>query len=365
MFFATLLFLLSASTAEDKRAELERTRRQLAQTREEIQTLTKKEKGVLERVELATTKIGLTRKLIGELKAAQVEKGSQIDQLKVSIAEIEKRTDRLAADLNLRLVTIYKYGRFLELELILSAQSLPDVYKRIFYLRSVAKVDKERFDQYRALQAELERNQQELENSYQALSRLRNERESEEDSLRSAQKQEQSSLQRVRTQKKEKQELAEELRQAAQRLERLIKTFETKREKRRTPPGEHFVEKGRGKLSWPYHGSIVSDFGTQLHPKYGTKTRNNGIDIRCPAGTAVKAVAPGRVVYADRFMGYGNTILVDHGDGYYSVYSQLDEVLVGTGEKVVAGQEIGRGGGILHFEFRRNAQPVNPLDWLK
>ena len=365
MGLLAFFFILAATSTEDKRAELERTRRQLAQARQEIETLAHKEKGVLARVELVDTKIGLTQKLIGELKDAQVEKGNQIDDLRATIGEIEKRKDRLAADLSQRLVNIYQRGRFLELELILSAQSLPDVYRRIFYLRTIAKIDRERFNQYRTIQIELERNKAELDSSYQALSQLRTEREAEEDSLRSAQNDERKTLQKVRTQKKEKEALAEELRQAAQRLENLIGSLETKRTKRRTPPGEHFVERGRGKLTWPYHGSIVSDFGTQAHPKYGTKTRNNGVDIRCPVGVAIKAVAPGRVVFSDRFMGYGKTILIDHGDGYYSVYSYLDEMLVSTGTKVVAGQEIARAGNILHFEFRQNAQPVNPLNWLR
>lgn len=354
----------AATTADDKRAELERTRQALERTRQEIRALANREKSVVERVGLVDTKIALTQKLIGGLKEAQAGKKKEIDTLTATIATIERHQERLAADLKERLVTIYKRSRFLELELVLGAQSLPDIYRRIFYLRTIAQVDRARFDQYRAVQVKLESDRVELGRSFDALTALRIEREAEEDSLGAAKQEGQKTLDQIRNQKKAKEAAAEELRRAAERLANLISSFETKRGRRVTPAGEHFVERGRGKLSWPYHGPIVSGFGTQSHPVYGTKTRNNGIDIRCPTGSSVSAVAPGKVAYASRFMAYGNTVLVDHGDGYYSVYSQLDEITVGIGERVSTGQKVGTAGGVLHFEFRQNAQPVNPLNWL-
>jgi murein DD-endopeptidase MepM/ murein hydrolase activator NlpD len=109
-----------------------------------------------------------------------------------------------------------------------------------------------------------------------------------------------------------------------------------------------------------------------IHPKYNTTTKNNGIDINGRYGDNVFAVAPGKVAYADRFMGYGNLVLIDHLDGYYSLYGHLSEILVRVGDEVSVGRIIGRvgesgslSGPMLHFELRKNGKPVDPVAYLK
>jgi septal ring factor EnvC (AmiA/AmiB activator) len=99
--------------------------------------------------------------------------------------------------------------------------------------------------------------------------------------------------------------------------------------------------------------------------------RSNGIEIKAPYGTAVKAVAQGKVVYAERFLGYGKVILIDHGGGFYSLYGHLADYLVSLGAAVKELQSIGTVGDTgslegprLYFELRQNGKPVDPLGWL-
>jgi murein DD-endopeptidase MepM/ murein hydrolase activator NlpD len=168
----------------------------------------------------------------------------------------------------------------------------------------------------------------------------------------------------------EKTKLEKELKSAQRKLEELIVELEKKRAK--ASSGTNYLETNRGSLPWPCPGSVTTNFGKVVHPKYSTTTMSNGIDITTAYGQNVIAVAPGKVVYADRFMGYGNMVLLDHLDGYYSMYGHLAEILVDVGKEVNEGRIIGRvgesgslAGPMLHFELRKDGKPVDPLAYLK
>ena len=123
-----------------------------------------------------------------------------------------------------------------------------------------------------------------------------------------------------------------------------------------------------GGLSWPVSGSLVSRYGGTLPD--GRKSE--GVLIAAAAGTTVKAVADGRVVFSDWMNGYGLILIVDHGNGYMSLYAHNDALLRDAGDSVRRGDALasvgnsgGQGRAGLYFELRRNGQPVNPDAWLK
>ena len=122
-----------------------------------------------------------------------------------------------------------------------------------------------------------------------------------------------------------------------------------------------------GGLSWPVSGNLLAAFGGRLPDG----RRSDGVLIAAPAGTAVKAVADGTVVFADWMTGYGNILIVDHGNGYMSLYAHNDGLLRAARDAVRRGDAlaaVGSYGGqerpALYFELRRNGAPVNPSGWL-
>ena len=122
-----------------------------------------------------------------------------------------------------------------------------------------------------------------------------------------------------------------------------------------------------GGLSWPVTGNLLAAFGGRLPDG----RRSDGVLIAAPAGSAVKAVAEGTVVFADWMTGYGNILIIDHGNGYMSLYAHNDGLLRGVGDPVRRGDPVatvGSSGGqespALYFELRRNGAPVNPSGWL-
>lgn len=132
------------------------------------------------------------------------------------------------------------------------------------------------------------------------------------------------------------------------------------------PPVPALADDARaGKLDWPVSGRVVGSYGLRVDPTYGTKTKSLGIDIDCQRGAEVRAVHPGRVSFADLFMSYGKTVIVDHGDRLHSIYSGLADFQTVVGSHVRAGETIATALDTLHFEVRKGGQSDDPLRWLR
>jgi septal ring factor EnvC (AmiA/AmiB activator) len=127
----------------------------------------------------------------------------------------------------------------------------------------------------------------------------------------------------------------------------------------------------RGKLPFPTPGLVEVAFGKVVNPRFNTVTLQKGLDIRASAGTPVYAVAPGKVAYAGWLRGYGNLLILDHGDGYHSLMAHLESVRPALGAAVAAGEPVGAvgetgslKGPYLYFEIRKRGDAVDPSVWL-
>jgi septal ring factor EnvC (AmiA/AmiB activator) len=144
-------------------------------------------------------------------------------------------------------------------------------------------------------------------------------------------------------------------------LEKLISELSKNKEK------YEFAE-----IIWPVQGQIVSQFGEVRDLEYGTRLVNNGINIKANFGIPVSVVFDGEVAYAERFLGYGNLIIIDHENGFYTLYGYLSDILVSKGEMVKKGETIGKVGSpsstlesSLYFEIRENGKAIDPLKLLE
>jgi septal ring factor EnvC (AmiA/AmiB activator) len=188
----------------------------------------------------------------------------------------------------------------------------------------------------------------------------------------------------VRDDRATNERMAVELQDAAQRLEALVRELG-----RRAPPRPVAVRprspdagpaRGpaiglgvlRGQLPWPVEGSIVAGFGRQVHARFGTETTRRGVDIAAAEGAPIRAVHGGTILYRGRLRGYGNLVILDHGEGYYTLYAHVADVLVDQGARVKAGQtiaQVGEMGSVdgprLYFEVRYQGQAEDPQQWLR
>jgi septal ring factor EnvC (AmiA/AmiB activator) len=122
-------------------------------------------------------------------------------------------------------------------------------------------------------------------------------------------------------------------------------------------------------LPWPAEGRVNYGFGQQKHPQLGTTFDSHGIEIAADSAQPVKAVADGRVIYANWFKGYGNLLIIDHGNSYYTLYAQNARLVKGVGDVVARGETVGfsglPGSNGIYFEIRKGGTPQDPRPWLR
>ncbi|MEE4362080.1 MAG: peptidoglycan DD-metalloendopeptidase family protein [Pseudomonadales bacterium] len=150
------------------------------------------------------------------------------------------------------------------------------------------------------------------------------------------------------------------------RQARLAELLERLAREAARPSGERFAA-ARGRLPWPVDAPVVERFGA---PRSGGRLRADGVLLGADAGTPVRAIAPGEIVFADWMRGFGLMVIVDHGSGYMSLYAQAESLLHAVGDRVEAGEPLataGQSGGSaragIWFEIRRNGQPEDPGRW--
>jgi septal ring factor EnvC (AmiA/AmiB activator) len=349
---------------QQNQAELERTRQRLADIENQLAELTGREQAGLARLGSLQEQINVTRGYLARLRNQAAARTSEIAQVARQIHETATEAEIRKEELGRRLESIYKYGRLNPLTALLSTRSVPEVYRKIIYLRWVVRADQRLAAELKELNRQLDVQRSRLVAARAELERLQREQLDQEAKLNSAKAAESALLKKVRGEKETGRALQRQLAESAGRLQNLLADLQRRKEQAR-PEAATLFETAKGNLPWPLRGKVIATFGSQVHPRYKTKTRNLGIDIKAEPAAPVQAVAAGHVAYADQFIGYGNLLIVDHGGGFYTLYANLSEMTAQIGAEVAAGTRVGAAGDFLHFEIRKDGKPVNPMGWLK
>lgn len=321
-----------------------------------------------------------TNRIVNELERQMRGLG---DQLLSSSQQLALAQDNLAdrrAVLDRRLVEIYKRGPLYTFQVLLTAESFGDLLSRYKYLYLQNRQDRSLVQDITRLGSRIRVQRGELVNVQEDLDRRRDERTSELKSYQVLAEERSARLSRLRRTSESAQQRISALERDEARLNDVLAALERARrgpraalEPRPTAPGGgDLTTADLGSLDWPVSGQILFRFGRDTLPS-GAVIRRNGIGIAAPAGTPVKAVSSGRVALVQRLGTYGLTVVVEHGNGYFSLYMQLASSTVSVGEAVQRGQVIGAVGGEnsdqgphLYFEIRgENQIALDPADWLR
>jgi septal ring factor EnvC (AmiA/AmiB activator) len=371
---------------ESQKERLEALQREIRARRAEAVRLGQREKSVLGDLRHVERELSVTEQLIETLED-EIESNS--DRIVGVTGDLARAQDELTVKrqiLGRRLRSIYKLGRFGAFEVLLRSDSFAEALSRYKYLRLIAEQDARLLDQIARLEARIRADRNQLEVARNELSESRGERVEQAQSLSAAERARARMLTQVKSQRSEQLKAAEALEAETRRIQQLLVTLERRRAEREAEGRRRAVAAGRaapepatstltgdfGALDWPVAGQIVGRFGRARHPVYNTEIINNGIDIKAPRGTPIKAVEAGEVAYADWNGGYGLMVILDHDGGYYSLYAHLDRANVGVGDSVERRQAIGTVGESgslvgpqLHFEIRQGGRAVDPIGWLK
>jgi septal ring factor EnvC (AmiA/AmiB activator) len=315
--------------------------------------------------------------------------GYRIDDTTSSIKDLEAKKARLEDNMGKmqeviagRLVAFYKLGGAGYLPALFSAEDYSDVKRRGKYLSAVVEADRELFFVYKANADAHGETITSLEKKRGELARLKEDVVLKEAKLKKGKEDKRKYLDNVRKKKSSYESALKELERSKKKLTALIERLTREREERErkkrltththSSPGAGGYFAGlKGRLPYPVKGRVVTRYGKGKDPKYENPIFNKGIEIEAPEGTRFVSVAKGEVIYADYFPGYGNLIIMDHGDCYYTVYGHAKSIYKAVGAKVAAGEAIGSvgdtgslKGACLYFEIRHHTQTSNPSGWL-
>ncbi len=352
---------------QQNEAQLDQTKQRLAEVENQLADLTGKEQAGLARLASLEEQISLTRNYLARLRNQAAARSSEIAQVAREIEQTSAEAASRKEALSRRLIAIYKYGQLNPLTALLSTRSVPEVYRKMLYLRWVVRADQRLAAELSQLNLQLAAQRARLIAARAELERLQREQLDQQAKLNLSIAAESALLKKIRGNKETSEALQQQLAESTGRLQQMLAALQHRREQARdlaTSPSDVFSS-SKGLLPWPLRGKVIAGFGSQVNPRYKTRTNNLGIDIKASPGAQAQSVAPGRVVYADQFLGYGNLVIVDHGSGFYTLYSNLDEMTAKVGTDVVAGSKVGTAGDYLHFEIRKDGKPVDPIDWLK
>ncbi|MBD3225054.1 MAG: peptidoglycan DD-metalloendopeptidase family protein [Caldithrix sp.] len=362
------------------KAQLQEIIEQIDRIKHQIKASQDKETSLSEQIALIDREVALLSR-----KKGLLERESRLLQKKIAVNNIrlQETRERYQQLKNLyaqRAIYTYKYGRLRNLELLLTAESFNQALVRYKYLNRIAEQD--------------ERNLQLIEEKKREIQQLQNQLAADLDQKRLTLRQKEDEQMRYLSRKKQKESLLKELRwntslyqerlskkqRKKEELDNIIIALERKRryQEQTGRIDEDYVQfdfddftKTRGKLPWPVKGKIISKYGKVRDPLSKTFIKNTDIEIQSPLGTPVKSVFSGVVRMITYLPSYGNTIIIDHGKGYYTVYSHLDEIYVRKNDITKTGQvvaTVGDSGSLsgskLQFGIYGGNKTYNPIAWL-
>jgi len=377
---------LASAQQTDIREEILDSQRRLEQIRAERERLQREVGDVRNRVRDTSQELANVERRLSASTAVLAEIEFQSDATAAQVAsttrDLIQSQDRLAeseAVLSRRLRDIYKMGPLLTVQVLLGATSFADLLNRYRYLRQIASTDRQLVERVRELQGELESQNEDLRERMAQLGSLRQDRVSEVAQLRAVEREREAALVDFRARERSATSRIGELEADETRMTALIDDLEARRRAleatRATAGGPSISASDAGLLDWPLDGDIIYRFGRQQ--RNGMVLRWNGVGVAAPTGTPVKAVKAGRVVLAGPFEGYGPTVVISHGEGFYTLYLYLEEIGVVEGRDVQQGQVVGTVGGAEtpegpHIEFQiraplQGSSPAaqDPMLWLR
>jgi septal ring factor EnvC (AmiA/AmiB activator) len=359
-----------ASPEAERQADLARLRARIRSLEAQVQQSRRRQATLseeLSRLELQLEIAGQEKELLARLRE---DYGSRLEQISLERKSAEAAAARSRRALIARAQLLHRFGRFGYVRVLLEARDVAGFLQGLSRLDSLARRDARLLTGYRRAQVRLEAGLAREKALKLETDRLYARTRQEERRIASLRMERQNLLDRQRAVSASQRREVATLSDKATRLEGLLERLSRVPEAPVGPGGG--IRPWKGVLDWPARGALVETFGRHRHPKFDAWTLSNGISVSVPAGTPVRAVFAGKAVYAQWLAEYGNLVILDHGDGVFTLYAWLQAVSVRPGTYVPAGTAIGIAGtgpgrdepGV-YFEVRDRQKASDPVAWLR
>jgi len=357
----------AASELDESRRKLDDIQKRIAQTAKNLEAKQTDENSLAEDLQTVETEISRLGKQLAKQKRRLSAIEAEIGEREEAAANARRAAAASEADVRRRLAALYKAGETGLVKILFSPSSPAQMAQDYDYLGRVVRRDRELLAIYRQqldeLQAALARLTTLRQEHRAGIAALADNQKTERQALRLKEK----LLQQVRHDRQSLAAALAELRERAGRLADLVKKLESQKPREYSEKTGFFASR-QGRLPWPVEGTVRIGFGAGRHPELGTMYDSHGIEIATVGQKPIRAVGPGRVLFANWFKGYGNLLIIDHGDSYYSLYAQASRLSKKVDDLLVAGDILGysglEGSKGVYFEIRRGGTPLDPLAWL-
>jgi septal ring factor EnvC (AmiA/AmiB activator) len=367
-----LVLAISLTTAHSqtaRNADLARIRADIARLRTRLDDLRTQTRSAEHDLEEADLELGIRT---NELQLA-IDMQSQLEEQRreteSQIAAIAPRIAREKQFLRKRLAALYRLGGLSYVRLLLSIDDRRDPVQAMSMLSFLVSRDARAVTRFQAEREQLRARTIELADRAQKVAAARRIVEQRQRAVAVARNEKERTLLSLRNQGSESEQKLAELEEKAKRLEHLLDALSRQKG---TAAAATDIRSVQGALAWPVQGKIIEHFGKQRNAKFSTVTFNNGLKIAAAPGAEVRSVFAGTVLFSQWFKGYGNLVILDHGNRVFSLYGNLKSPAVGVGDRINAGQTLAGVGesedahsGYLYFEIRQDNKPEDPQKWLR
>ena len=384
LFFGTAN---SQSSQRDYSEELRYQNDAINKMKKEIEELSSKlrkaninETTTSKRITNLDEELALVNKLIQSLKIEENSNRTKVNNLKGRIKTKEDELKLLRERYEKRIRNIYLKGRVSDLEKVLSSTSWRQAVYRTQYLKIISSIEQKMTKEIEGILLTINKDKLKLESLLRQSISLKRDKQKQMASLRKMRIRREKELNRIRQDKSALANYMQEKSAGVKQLESIIKKVledkaRSEREERIRQQQQALKTKEfnllKGKLPWPTEGRVILKFGKQWNARLKTTTDNPGIDIKGQPGSPIRSTMSGVVTTITYIRGYGTTIIIDHGGGFYTVYSHVTNIQTQVDNEVRSGDVIaymGDSGSVngskLHFEVWGKGQKLDPEKWL-
>lgn len=363
--------MIAQSPEQQRESDLSRIRARIAALEARLAESAKNAASLAEEIKRLDWKLEIAREESKLLAARRTELTKALAATRAEREAAAGSANKSRGALVSRARVLQRFGRFGYFRVLLEARDAPGFIRSLERLDELARRDGRLLAMHRGAQRKLEEDlarEETIKAELDAnLARSRREVVTTAN-LRSARE---TLLSRERKTAASGQVEVHALSDKAARLERLLDTL-SKQSNGEAAGSGGGIRPWKGVLDWPAKGALIETFGRHRHPKFDAWTVSNGVALSTTAGTPVRAVYAGKTVYAQWLSEYGNLVILDHGDGIFTLYAWLQSVSVTPGSVIAAGTQVGTAGTGpgrdepgLYFEVRDRQKASDPIAWLR
>lgn len=361
----------------DEKADMEKLQKEIAALQKELKSVQGARSGLQKDLEKSETEINDLEKKAEEIRKELNQQNQDLNNLKQERIQLEKQRSTQEEKISAQILAAYKLGQQSDIKLLLNQESPDKVSRLMTYHGYFVMAQQKKIETYRNTISRIDTIAPDIEKKTLQLASMQTQLDKQRNALGTAHKERQVALNKVNSQIKNKQQELTQLNEDRQKLQVLLSRVTRKIASSGAlksptyvplPKGGEKFSVRKGKLPWPIQGKIIHRYGS---PRIAGQLNWNGAYIAGNSGNKVIAVHHGRVVFSDYFGGHGLLIIIDHGEGFLSLYAHNQSLLKKAGDPVIAGESIaivGNSGGQstdgVYFEIRRDGKPIDPSTWL-